>query len=236
MITIYTLTYNEEFLLEFFIKHYQKNFPNCSIIIYDNESTDNTVEIAKRNNCQVINYSTNNIIYDSKWLEMKNTCWKNSQTDWVLICDCDELLQMTQEDLINEITINTNIIKPTAFNMVGFDKDINLNNIKYGFRDSGYDKTVLFNSKQIKEINYSIGCHKSNPISNEGFKIKYNENEYKLLHYKYLSDDYYKERHKMYRERLSEENKQKNWSVHYLDNNLSESSLEKGKKNLHLLK
>jgi hypothetical protein len=80
MITIYTIAYNEEIFIQFMIDHYRSRFPNCHIVVYDNESTDNTVAIAKANNCEVITYCTNNQIQDRKYLEIKNNCWKKSKT------------------------------------------------------------------------------------------------------------------------------------------------------------
>jgi len=35
--TIYTITYNEELMLPYFIRHYRLRFPNCKIVVYDNE-------------------------------------------------------------------------------------------------------------------------------------------------------------------------------------------------------
>ena len=72
MVTIYTLTYNEEAMIEFFINHYRKRFPNCQINIFDNYSTDETIKIAKKNDCNVIMYDTKNKIQDNKYLEIKN--------------------------------------------------------------------------------------------------------------------------------------------------------------------
>jgi hypothetical protein len=236
MITIYTITYNEELLIDFFINHYRKNFPNCKIVIYDNESTDNTVKIAKNQNCEIITYSTNNQLLDSRYLEIKNNCWKLSKTEWVIVCDCDELINISQEELKNESFNGVNIIKPKGYSMVGFNDDLNLDNIKYGFRDFGYDKTILFNKNQIKEINYSIGCHNSNPEPQKDSIVVYNKKEYKLLHYKYLSEKYIKDKHKNYFQRLSEENKQKNWGIHYINENIVNNHLENGKQNLELLK
>jgi len=63
-------------MLPFMIKWYRERFPNCLIIVYDNESTDRSVQIALENNCKVISYSTNNQLSDSKYLEIKNNCWK----------------------------------------------------------------------------------------------------------------------------------------------------------------
>ena len=56
MITVYTMAYNEEVFLQYMIDHYRSKFPNCHIVVYDNQSTDRTIEIALRNNCEVQNF------------------------------------------------------------------------------------------------------------------------------------------------------------------------------------
>ena len=94
MITIYTITYNEEVVLPYFITWYRNRFPDCRIVVYDNYSTDNTEKIALEHNCEVIKYDTNNQLSDSKYLEIKNNCWKTANTDWVIVCDCDEFLDV----------------------------------------------------------------------------------------------------------------------------------------------
>ena len=102
MITVYTMAFNEEILMQFMIDHYRSRFPNCHIVVYDYESTDKTAEIANNNNCEVINYSTNNEVDDEKLRHLKNNCWKNAATDWVLVCDVDEMLDINEQQLIEE--------------------------------------------------------------------------------------------------------------------------------------
>jgi glycosyltransferase involved in cell wall biosynthesis len=211
MITIYTLTYNEEVMIEFFIQHYRRNFPGCIINIYDNESTDRTVEIAKSYGCNIITYKTNNTLSDSEYLKIKNNCWVESTTDWVLVCDCDELLEINEHNLLTEINNNTTIIKPEGYSLMNNNDEINLKIMEFGFRDFGFDKCVLFNSEKINEINYSPGCHSCSPVGD----VKYNTDKYRLLHYKYLSPQYSVDRHKMFGERLSDDNKKRGWGIHY---------------------
>ncbi|MGD9162446.1 MAG: hypothetical protein PVG39_28830 [Desulfobacteraceae bacterium] len=47
MLETLTFVYNEEFLLPFYLKHY--NFCDKLNIIYDTDSTDNTLELLKSN-------------------------------------------------------------------------------------------------------------------------------------------------------------------------------------------
>ena len=145
-ITIYTIAYNEEFMLPFFIKWYKDKFSDCKIVIYDNYSTDNTVQIALDNNCEVIQYDTNNQLSDSKYLEIKNNCWKDATTDWVLVCDVDELLD------INSSLLNTDqtLFKSKGYNMCNVENIDNILDIKYGIESSAYDKVLCFNKKYIK--------------------------------------------------------------------------------------
>lgn len=211
MVTVYTITYNEEKVVEFFINHYRKIFPNCEINIFDNQSTDNTVKICEEYGCNVIEYDTGNKLSDSTYLKIKNNCWKESKTDWVVVCDCDELIEVNQSDLNGDF----NIIKPVGYSIMNFDDDIDLTKFKYGFRDVGFDKCVLFNKKHIKEINYSVGSHGCNPIPHADSSVIFNKTPYRLLHYKYLHPNYTVERHKMFGKRLSDENRMRGWGIHY---------------------
>ena len=214
MITIYTLTYNEEVMIEFFIQHYRKKFPNCIINIYDNESTDNTIKIAKSYDCNIITYNTNNTLSDSVYLNIKNNCWKNATTDWVLICDCDELLEINQDNLLDEINNNTTIIQTEGFDMINVSDDptnIVLTDIKHGVRNQLYDKKVLFNKTKINEINYQPGCHLATPIGG----VINSKKIYKLLHYKYINLNYIINRYRLFNSRLSNENRIKKWGIQY---------------------
>ena len=215
MITIYTLTYNEELMIEFFINHYRNRFPNCNIVIYDNESTDNTVDIAKKYGCEIITYSTDNTLSDQKYLDIKNNCWKESKTDWNIICDCDELIEVTYEDLLNEEKLGTNFFKFEGYSMMNNTDNINIPEMKYGFRDPGYGKDYLFDKKYINEINYAPGCHTSNPTLTNQNKLKYSDKIYRALHYKYLSPKYTIDRYSLFKQRLSEDNKHRGWGIHY---------------------
>lgn len=212
MITVHTITYNEEIMIEFFINHYRNNFPKCKINIYDNYSTDKTVEIAKKHNCNVIFYDTNNQLNDQRYLEIKNNCWKDSETDWVVVCDCDELIEINQNQLTHEESNGTNIIKSTGFCFMN-NNPTELCDMKYGFRDLRSDKCVLFNKKHLSEINYGAGAHVCSPIPNN--QLTYNKDEYRLLHYKYLNPEYTINRYEMFSKRLSDVNKKNKWGFHY---------------------
>lgn len=206
-LTIYTICFNEQFILPFFIKWYRDRFPNCKIIIYDNYSTDNTVKIALENNCEVRQYDTGGKLSDSKYLEIKNNCWKDANTDWVIVCDADEFLEIKPEDLNTDQTL----YKSKGYNMCNVENLDNVLDIKHGIEAVQYDKVICFNKLYIKEINYTPGCHSCNPKGD----VIYTPKRPKLLHMKFINEDLLVDKYKLYASRLSDENIKNSWGYHY---------------------
>lgn len=209
VMTIFTLTYNEELMLPYFIKHYRERFPNCKIVVYDNESTDSTVEIALLNGCHVKPYSTNNQLSDLTYLAIKNSCWKD-ETGWVIVADCDEFLDIDAISLLDHDAHS--IISVEAYNMVNHNNDFDIDNIKHGVRSTSYDKAYCFNASKIKEINYNAGCHTCNPVGD----VKYSDSVCYAYHYKYVNLEYMIKRHAMFAKRLSPVNLERGFGGHYL--------------------
>ncbi len=208
-LTVHTLAYNEEAIIQFFIDHWRDRFPGCHIVIYDNNSTDQTVKIAKQNNCEIRRYNPHNNLNDGLHADIKSHCWKNAQTDWVVVCDCDELLDITAEELAYEESLGTTIFKPEAWTIVNKEDNYDFDNMKYGIRDGGYDKKILFNKKYINEINYTVGCHDANPVGT----IKYSSKLYILHHFRDINLNRTIERARATFARLSPENKRNGWGV-----------------------
>jgi len=206
-ITIYTITFNEELLIQFMIDHYRSRFPDCHIIVYDNSSTDKTVEISKANGCEVRTYDSGNTLDDGLHMYIKNTCWKDAKTEWVLMCDLDEMLDINFQELYNEQNAGSTIIRTEAWSLINMEDNYDLKNMKYGFRHPMYDKSILFNKNHINEINYGAGCHDCNPIGN----VNYSNKLYKIYHYKYININLIIEKCKLTANRLSVANKKNNW-------------------------
>lgn len=217
-VTVYTLAYNEEALVEFAVKFYRKMFPNCIINIYDNYSTDRTAEIAEKLGCNVIKFDTGGTFHDGVHVDLKNSIWKDATTDWVIVNDFDEFPYITQDELKYEESRGYNVIRFTPYNMMGKGDDIDLNAIDEGFYDDCYYKFILFNKSQIAEMNYPYGAHASmghiskvrpkkpgKPVNLGASK------EYKLLHYKFINLEYTIKRQLMYDKRWSDFNLNKIW-------------------------
>lgn len=212
MITVYTICFNEEFMLPYFIRHYRTIFPGCHIVVYDNESTDKTVEIAISKSCEVRTYKTDGKLDDNTYLRIKNNCWKDAQTDWVLIADCDELCCIGEKELKHQDSSGVSIVRFHGWNMVNLSDDLKMSDIKHGIRSASYDKAYLFNKNYISDINYNPGCHTCAP---SGY-VEYGKDSFVCCHYKYIHPDYMVNRHRMFAARLSDENLKRGYGGHYL--------------------
>lgn len=207
-IHLISLCYNESKILPYFLNYYKKFVDK--ITIYDNESTDNSVDIINSyENTEVISYNSNDQISDLKYLDIKNNAWKcNTEYDWQIIVDIDEFVY--HPNILEQLEIyklnNVTIIPTIGYNMMldefptNYNKDL-IDHGKYGVQSPGYGKTCIFNPFEISNINYIPGAHLCNP---EG-KICIGYPIIKLLHYKYFGYDHWKQKNDLYASRIKDQ-------------------------------
>jgi glycosyltransferase involved in cell wall biosynthesis len=216
-ISIFLLCYNEEVLLPHTINHYKTRLPNANIFIYDNYSTDNSVNIAKESGCKIVLWDSNNEINDFKYMAIKNNCWKIVKDGWIIVADMDEWLCVTEEDLLEEEKNKTCLLTIRGYNMIGESKtetleDLDFLNIKRAVNCPEESKSLCFYRPAICEMNYSPGAHRCRPIfSNEYAKTFYSKKTYINKHMNYLGLKYiiqkmikrYERSHKMRQHKLA---------------------------------
>lgn len=216
IIHVYTVCWNEEKFLPFFIKHYG-SFCN-KIIVYDNESTDSTLDIlAKNPNISVITYKTGNKINDNEYQRIKNTAWKQSRgkADFVIVCDTDELLYDKNDNIKDTLKMSRNtIFRPEGYEMLSecfpsYEKP--LRQQCKGLPSQYYCKKIIFDPHCIVDINYYPGCHEADP---RGY-VKTGTSEFLLLHYKRIGVEYIVNRYRTFKERLSKQNIENKMGMHY---------------------
>lgn len=193
-LAVYTFTFNEAKLFPYFLRHYTQ-FAS-KIVVYDNQSTDDTVRLAQDAGCEVRPWDTGGQFGDPHVL--KNQCWEESRGvhDLVVVCDSDEILWTP--DLTNELQRlrDAGIALPqvSGYQMVSDTFPTTTGQIydevKWGARDPVYfDKLIVFDPN-VARPNYGVGCHTARPnvpIAPSGLK---------LLHYKHMGVEYAMERNR----------------------------------------
>lgn len=228
VIWIYALCYNESHFVGNFLTAYKDV---DKIIVYDNHSTDNSVNLLQQDSrVEIRYYDSGNQIRDDIYLQIKNNCWKEArgEADWVIVIDFDEIFiriinnkdhPLFDIDLVKPYNDGFTIIRPYGFNMISWDAPLYTKDHPYTYSSMGTyhppeNKLCCFRPDKINEINYDIGCHISNPIGD--INILHSK-DYMLLHFKAWNYELYMERAKLYYERLSEVNKKNKWGFQYLN-------------------
>jgi hypothetical protein len=82
--------------------------------------------------------------------------------------------------------------------------------IRFGVASKPYSKKCIFDPRAFSDINYSPGCHEANP---QGHVIEDVTPDLKLLHFRFLGQEWLGNRWRIKRMRLSAINKQHGLSV-----------------------
>ena len=213
-IEIYILCRNEVVMLPYVVRHYSQY---GKIIILENNSTDNTVKLAKKLGCEVWTYYIPDEKSDSVMQKIKNECWKESKADWIMMVDADEFIYHPYLLDILSMTEHT-VFEPEFINMFSekfpTTKGQIYDEVKYGAPgDMWKAKMNLFSPKHIRNMNWRIGGHFAEPEGN--VKICY-DSGIKTLHMKFLSRGHVIKNFKQQAARKNKEELEMGLNGHYL--------------------
>ena len=217
-IHVFTLSYNESALIPHMVHHYKTYMPSCTITVYDNESTDDSVEKAKALGCNVISWNSNGISDENIRITMRNSVWKGVEKGWIFMVDMDEFICVTERELCEEEKKGTTILKINGLNMIGDSNtldltDIDLQNITKYVPSSAESKNVCFLREKIKDMNYGCGSHTCKPSG----IVKYSSTIYNNKHMEYVGLPYITNKMVQRYER-SHLMRKKGWGTHYTNN------------------
>jgi len=221
-IHIHSLCWNEARMLPYYMRHYQPIAEK--IFIYDDSSTDDSLDILKGySNVVIEKFENIGDSFVSNAQTFSNECWKTSRgkADWVIVCNIDEHLY--HKDLVAYLqycsTQGITAIPAQGYQMISEHFPIVdgrlCDSVLQGMPWEEMSKLLIFNPNAIEEINYEVGRHKALPTG----AVTYPETtEVKLLHYKYLGLDYLITRHAELRTGLKSVDIEKRWGYQYLWN------------------
>ncbi len=215
-IEIHIITYNEQIMLPFTIKHYRRMFKDPKFIVHDNGSTDDTIMLAKLAGADVVSFTTEGM-NDTVHRLIKSEAAMNCKSDWVLVIDCDEHCMVDDNDL-NELEERTvNIVHFDGYDI--FDKQNSPEEAAKaprGCGSPGYCKPVLLRPWQFKELEFGAGAHALEKlVPADGREVIWSKAEYKLIHYKHWSPQWHLDRSHELAKRQSQENLRNGYSSHF---------------------
>lgn len=236
-IHLYTLCWNEMDILPFVID-YWKRLPITKAVVYDNGSTDGSVEYLKQFDWIDVRHFDSEGMNDSIQKDIKNKSWKESigKCDFVIVCDMDEVLYS------NNLDIELKYMKENEYNVLGtpwyalcgdekpeYKEGMLLHEIiRCVYKQSmnrnypNLGKFMLFDPNIITDMGYSVGCHIANPKPQ--LKL-YETDKIFAIHFdKGFGADYFVKRRKTMNERLSDTNRRCGYCSEY---GLPEETLKK---------
>ena len=180
------------------------------VIIYDNGSSDGSIEYFSQFPFIEIRHFVTDGLNDVVHRNIKNVCWKESSgsADFVVVCDFDEFLY--SPNIFGELSYmrenGMTICKPREYCMVS-DKfpeygseHLSHENLR-GY--PGASKCILFDPNKIIDMNYSYGCHSCSPTG----EVKYYDgNSIFMLHHCDMTEDFVINKNKSRREHFSSDN------------------------------
>lgn len=215
-------SFNETKMMPYFLEHYSNISDKIILIEGDPDYQYGYLKNIYDFDVDVIESET---LDDFQLMELRNYYWLKFKNDYdyIIIVDIDEFLDITSNDIkqLKQNGVTLPVIK--GYQMVSMDFPVNLGEVTNGFEDAVHmNKQVIFSSL-IQHINYYIGCHTCEPIGN----IVKSDMAYKLYHYKYIGFEEFIEKSKKAALRLSKNNKDHMWGIHYeKDSNIKKEEFE----------
>lgn len=219
-IHLYTMSWNEERLLPFFFRHYDRWVGRY--VVYDDNSTDATLGMLRAHPRVEVRPLVRSV-RDSFVLSAQaihDSCWKESRgaADWVIITAIDEHLY--HADLGAYLSTckrrGVTAIPALGYNMIsesfpaGERRLCEL--VRRGEPAAGMSKLSLFDPDGLVETRYAVGRHQAEPTG----RVRYPKRDELLnLHFKTLGLDYVIARYRLLASGLGTRDRASQWGYHY---------------------
>ena len=201
-IWLYTFCWNEAPLVPYFLRHYTPDWVD-RIIVYDNESTDESrklLEAIGRVEIRDMRPDPGGLNRTMARLREEAVQESAGKTPWVFVPDFDEFLYHHDiKHFLNECYNRDQwyVVRPYGWNMVHSyfprTKGKITDEVRRGYPHYWYSKPILIRPEKIKVMNFSLGAHNAQPHANVTGETVFirNVGSAKILHYRCLGWPYY---------------------------------------------
>lgn len=151
-------------------------------------------------------FDAGGILSEISLMGIRNNCWKKDASDLSIVCDVDEFLWAPNLISLLERCKQYDAFQPVGFDMISTEFPLDYQHdltdlVKSGRYAPSHSKMVIFNPRNIADMNFGPGSHYANPVGrspSQNLKIytaSDSPDDLKLLHYKNLGFDYRFNRH-----------------------------------------
>lgn len=209
----FTLCYNEATLIPYWIRHYQ-TFCDKVIIYVDTDSTDSTEHIAQSMGADVRPYQGTGYLDDIAFIDFAQEKYKEARgkANWVIWADADEIVYHPRiVERLREMWLQgISIAKTCGYSMFSDTPPHGsgqiYDEIKHGIESPAYSKVCVFDP--WVDLTWITGKHDAS-IHGPYSGIDEGLDPLKLLHYRWLGEQWHLARNARNYRRLNEENIQR---------------------------
>lgn len=231
-IEVHLLSHDDEPMLPWALRHYGRFA--TKIIVHDGGPLGKSSIFAHFFGAESKPWDTAGQLNDDLAAQLKNSCWRGTDADWVIVGDADELIYFPEgavKTLNKYEGLGAAVIKPYGFEMFSdtfwpesFVKEVPIGQIYDHVRDGAsddewYSKPILFTPSKVAESGFGVGAHEARMVMHNGYAIhvgrnfpKANNPQTWLLHFHQLGPiERVAKRYDETRLRLSSVNVRKKW-------------------------
>jgi len=204
----FTLAYNEATLIRYWVRAYRE-FCDKVIVYCDLGSDDGTAALARREGAEVRPYGPSDLD-DVAFISFAQERYREARghADWVVWADADEILYHPRlaERLVELRQAGVNYPTVTGYSMMADHPPTGLgqiyDEIQSGFQADAYSKVCIFDP--ALDVRWTTGKHTAEA---EGAVSDDGSDPLRLLHYRWLGQEYFLERNRRNFARLNAMNK-----------------------------
>jgi glycosyltransferase involved in cell wall biosynthesis len=194
----YCLAYQEQALIAFWVRHY-RTFCEKVVVYVDTESTDATAQVARSEGAVVRPYSGTGHLDDFAFIGFARDAYKEArgQADWVVWTDTDEIVYHPRitERLAEFKAAGINLPRTVGYSMLSHSLPTGsgqiYDEIRKGIPAAEYAKVAVFDP--ALDLSWTAGKHDA--VVHSGHAIRDDGSDpLKLLHYRWLGEQYFLER------------------------------------------
>ena len=174
LVEAHVLRYGDDWLVPYVVRHYLSYADK--LVIHDAGGGASLEGFAERDKRVCVLPWDCHEVSDMRYAELRNSCWKGTKADWVVVADMDEFIwfpEGAEKSLGAYTQMGAASIRPHGFEMFSETYPTTqgqiYDEIKFGAPDDKwYAKPILFRPTLVSDMRWGLGSHECDPVLHDG--------------------------------------------------------------------